>query len=85
MDIKKIIEERIKEHGISKKDFAERMGIHPANLNSMIMSPSFPTLTKIAETLGISLSELVSDGTNERPTSLRCPHCGKEIHVEIKS
>lgn len=84
MDIKKIIEERIKEHGISKKEFAERMGIHPANLNSMIMSPSFPTLTKIAETLGISVSELVSDETDSRTSTLRCPHCGKEIQVEIK-
>ena len=84
MHIKEQIEAKIKEGGYTKKDFADRMGVHPANLNKMIDSPSFPTLTKIADNLGITLSELLRTSEETKKTSVTCPHCGKEIQIEVK-
>ena len=83
MDIKKIIEKRIKEHGYTKKEFSNKMGILPSNLNSMISNPSFPTLTRIATTLEITVSELVRD-ENDTQTTITCPYCGKDIQIEVK-
>ena len=84
MHIKEQIEAKIKEGGFTKKDFADKMGVHPANLNKMIDSPSFPTLSKIADNLGITLSELLRTSEETRKTSVTCPHCGKEIQIEVK-
>ncbi len=84
MDIKKIIETRIKEFGYTKKEFSNKMGILPSNLNSMISNPSFPTLIRVATTLGLTVSELVRDENDTRKTSVTCPHCGKEIQIEVK-
>ena len=84
MYIKEQIEAKIKEGGYTKKDFADKMGVHPANLNKMIDSPSFPTLTKIADNLGITLSELLRTSEETKKTSVTCPHCGKEIQIEVK-
>ena len=84
MNIKEQIEAKIKDGGYTKKDFAAKMGVHPANLNKMIDSPSFPTLTKIAENLGMTLSELLRTSEETRATSVICPHCGKEIQIEVK-
>ncbi len=86
--IKEQIETKIKEKGFTKKSFAEKMGISPTNLNSMIESPSFPTLTKVAETLGMSLSELLDDGTyiqTKSPTEgIVCPHCGQPLSIKVE-
>ena len=87
MNVKELIEKRIEESGLTKKSFAERMGISPANLNSMIKSPSFPTLEKVAMALDMSLSQLFDEGETSEDTahgsSLVCPHCGKPISVEL--
>ena len=85
--IKELIEHKIKEKGFSKKSFAEKMGISPTNLNSMIESPSFPTLTKVAETLEMSLPELLDDGSYSQTVSsagVVCPHCGKPINIKVE-
>ena len=93
MEIKSIIESKIKAAGITKKEAAERMGIIPNNINAMIESPSWPTLQKLSGALGISVSELVSDVqqfvNNEQPSSveltIKCGKCGNIIKVkEIK-
>ena len=87
MNIKELIEKRIEESGLTKKSFAERMGISPANLNSVIKSPSFPTLEKVAKALDMGLSKLFDEGETSEETahgsSLVCPHCGKPISVEL--
>lgn len=88
MDIKDLIEKRIEDKGFTKKSFAQEMGISPTNLNSMIKSPSYPTLVKVAKVLNMTLSELLdesepSEATAQAP-SLVCPHCGKEIKVTLE-
>ena len=88
MDIKNLIEKRIEEKGFNKKSFAEEMGISPTNLNSMIKSPSYPTLVKVAKVLDMTLSELLDESepseTTAQAPSFVCPHCGKEIKVTLE-
>lgn len=61
MEIREIIELKIKEANLTKKEVAERMGIIPNNINVMLNNPSWPTLVRLAEALGITVSELVSN------------------------
>ena len=88
MDIKNLIEKRIEEKGFTKKSSAEEMGISPTNLNSMIKSPSYPTLVKVAKVLNMTLSELLDESepseTTAQAPALVCPHCGKEIKVTLE-
>lgn len=81
MDIRKHIEDRIKAAGMTKKEFAAKMGAHAGSLNSLINKPSWPTLENIAKAFGIEVEQLfVSEPTNE----LACPHCGKPIHIRLE-
>lgn len=56
------IEERIisliEERGLTKAAFSERAGLKRQNLNSMLKSPSFPTLEKISAALDVPLWQL---------------------------
>lgn len=85
MDIKNIIETKIKAAGITKKEAAERMGIIPNNINAMIESPSWPTLQKLSGALGIPVSELVADDPDSMiEPQQKCPYCGHHINVKIE-
>lgn len=85
MDIKNIIEAKIKAAGITKKEAAERMGIIPNNINAMIESPSWPTLQKLSGALGIPVSELVADDPDSMvEPQQKCPYCGHHINVKIE-
>lgn len=81
MDLKKTI----KRQGFTLDGVAQEMGISKSAMSQIVNgNPTYSKLQEIANIIGISVSELVSDGTDERPATLRCPHCGKEIQVEIK-
>ena len=41
-----------------------------------------PHFTKCADTFGVSLSELVSDG--DVKTVIKCPHCGEDITIKAE-
>lgn len=78
------IKEAIKENGYTITSLAEKLGIARESLSRMIVSPSYPTLEKIAEALGVEIWELFIS-TKEFPTQvLKCPHCGKPIKINIE-
>ena len=86
MEIREIIENKIKAAGITKTEVANRMGIASQNLNSMMSNPTWPTLKRIAAALNMSVSDLVSEETEEdkqeeefERTTIICPYCGKPI------
>ena len=86
MDIKAIIETKIKAAGITKKEAAERMGIIPNNINAMLESPSWPTLQKLSDALGIPVSELVTDVPRlEREPLMQqtIEHGGRQLRITI--
>lgn len=95
MDIRTIIEKKIEQAGLTKKEVADRMGIIPSNINAMIASPSWPTLEKLSQALGISIAELVADAesvvvaddfaTNTNGESvIRYEQGGQKMKISVK-
>lgn len=89
MNIQKVI----KEHGFTIQQVAERMvnskdgsiGVSQGSLSTILNgNPSIGKLQEIANIIGVSVSELVRDASEERSTQLTCPHCGKEIQIKVE-
>lgn len=84
--IREIIEAHISKAGMTKKQFAEKIGRTQGSLNDMLSSPSWPSLEKMASVLGLTVQQLVSDGMPQQgELTIRCDKCGNIIKVkEIK-
>lgn len=64
------------------QDFADTIGISRVSLSGIAtgkQKPSFDTLEKLAEGLGVSPADLFAPKENN---TLTCPHCGKAIRIE---
>lgn len=77
---------RIKENcalkGITQKELATQLDISEVTLSRATNgNTSLETLEKIANALGVPVSELF-----EAPKEgvITCPHCGKQINLEAK-
>ena len=83
--IRDILEMKIALVGLTKKEVAELAGINSGNLNKMLDSPSWPTLERIAQALGITVSELVSDAPGHiiEPQQ-KCPYCGHDLNIKVE-
>lgn len=84
--IRDILEMKIALAGLTKKEAAERMGIIPNNINAMLESPSWPTLQKLSDALGIPVSELVTDVPRpEREPLMQqtIEHGGRQLRITI--
>lgn len=80
MNIKKVI----KAHGFTMKSVADSLGITLAALSQIASgNPSVKRLQEIADIIGVSLSELVSD-ESEKQTFIICPHCGERIKLCVE-
>ena len=78
MQIKEVIQEK----GLTINKVAELIGVNRVSLSSAINgNPTVETLEKIANALGVPVSELF-----EAPKEgvITCPHCGKQINLEAK-
>lgn len=84
-DIRIIIETRLSELGMSKKDLAEKSGLPQGSLNARLDSPTWPTLKKIANAMGLSVSELVGDAPGHiiEPQQ-KCPYCGHDLNIKVE-
>lgn len=82
--IRTIIEKRIAESGKTKREVTELAGINSGNLNKMLDSPSWPTLERIAQALGITVSELVADNPASHIEPQKCPYCGHDLNIKVE-
>lgn len=82
MDIKKAI----KESGFTISKVAEKLGIAQPSLTAQLINGtmSLSRAKEIADIIGVSLSELVSDEEESRKSTLTCPHCGKPINIKVE-
>lgn len=81
-----IIKELIKARGMTAKEVAASAGVTEAMLSNIASgkgNPSLHSLKKIAEALGVSVSELFETTANEEATVV-CPHCGKPIKLHVE-
>lgn len=81
----KRIEVLIKNKGYNMTSFAEKMGITRQNLYSILKSPSYPSLEKIASVLDVpiwelfvSREELAGGGDGN---CIVCPKCGARLEL----
>ncbi len=79
------IKKKIKECGWTVSGLAEELGMKQASLSTIINgeNPSYQTLKKIADKLGITVSELVRE--EEEPSIISCPLCGGTFILEAKT
>jgi transcriptional regulator with XRE-family HTH domain len=82
MDIKGVI----KSHGFTSVGVAEKMGISKGAFSQIVNgSPNLKTLRTIAEIVGCQVGDFFKDEmTMESKPMFKCPHCGKELTIEIK-
>lgn len=82
------IREILKEQGITTKELAEKMGISQSALNQNISgNPSVRILSNIANALNVPIWQLFADPAEIQTKDnsfITCPHCGREIQIEIK-
>lgn len=74
--------ELCKQKGITQKDLAEQIGMTPVGLaKASNGNPTFETLEKIAEGLGVEVVELFApSGRN----TIQCPCCGAVLELVEK-
>ena len=73
------VKEICKSKGLLMEELANKLGVTPNTLTRNINgNPTIETLEKIADTLGVPVSELF-----EQPATdvINCPHCGSKIKV----
>ena len=76
------IKELCKFRGIAMQELADKIGISRVSLSGIAtgkQKPSFDTLEKLADALGVSPSELFAPAAGN---VIACPHCGKSIKIE---
>lgn len=85
------ISERIlavaEEKGLNKKVLADRLDIQPQNINSTVLkNPKFEMLEKVADTLGVTIGELVGDEPRPDREPLMqqtIEHGGRQLRITI--
>lgn len=83
MDLR--LKEVLDEKNMSLVSLSEKTGIEKGNLSAIAnnkKNPTVETLSKIASALEISVTELFEKPNNGLYGV--CPHCGKEVKVELK-
>ena len=82
------IKEVIKEKGYTITSLAEKIGIARESLSRMIVSPSYPTLEKIASALEVPMWQLFAseEEVMKEPVGnrIKCPDCGHEFRVKLE-
>lgn len=81
------IEALLKEKGLTKTAFSEMLGIKKQNLNGLMKNPTLETIKRFASVLGVETWQLFTSkeeiNTKKDGISITCPHCGKEINIEL--
>lgn len=78
------IKEVIKEKGFTITSLADRLGIARESLSRMIVSPSYPTLEKIATALDVPMWQLFASPAEvaKETKGETCPYCGQPITIK---
>lgn len=78
------IKEFMSERGVTSAWLAEKVGLSKVAISNIVTGKSYPSLDnliKIAEALNTSITDLIGEKKGRR--NRVCPHCGKEIDVEL--
>lgn len=71
--------------GITMKGLAEKIGITPQSLSSIVnekTNPNISSLEKIAEALDVPVSSLFADYLSPNSAIVICPYCGGRVDIK---
>ena len=77
----------IKAHGYTLIDVADKMGITKGGISQIVNgSPNVKTLRTIADIVGCKVGDFFTDEMTEVESApiMRCPHCGKELKINLE-
>lgn len=77
----------IKAHGFTLVEVADKMGITKGGISQIVNgSPNVKTLRNIADIVGCKVGDFFADEMTEveSPSVIRCPHCGKELKINVE-
>lgn len=80
------IKDICKEKGITLNVLAEKIGVSQPSISGIAtgkQKPSFDTLEKLSEALGVPVTELFEQPKSDT-ASIACPHCGKNINIKVE-
>ena len=81
------IKNLIKEKGFTQEQFAQKIGVTRMSLvKTLSGNPSYETLQRIAEALGVEMWELFAskeEVIKQNKNTIPCPYCGKDIDVSL--
>lgn len=78
------IKELIKEKGTTIQCIADAIGVNRVTLsNSINGNPTVETLNKIADALGVNITDLFEQ-PQPHSAGITCPHCGKSITIKAE-
>ncbi len=80
------IKEILDEKGLSQKELAEMMGKSPQYISNILNAEqgvSVNILIEFAKTLQVEFRDLFASTKKDKTTTVTCPHCGKQIDVEL--
>lgn len=78
------IKELCRSKGMTLNQLAESIGISQPSISGIAtgkQKPSFDTLEKLADALGVSPAELFAA---PKEGAITCPHCGKSITIKAE-
>lgn len=78
------IKELCKEQGITQAQLANKLGIQAVSFSQAVSRNKFnmDRLSEIADILGVEIPDLFEKTTNNS-VNATCPHCGKEVIVQL--
>lgn len=89
------VKEMCKLKNMQQKELAQKLGITKVGVSATLRNnnPQLGTMESIADTLGVSLVELLSldpnapktDNTPLQSGTMCCPHCGGKIELFVKA
>lgn len=84
-----MIKKALKKYGLTQQDLAQRLNINRVSVSRLLSDNNdmrISTLKKIADAIGCSAAELISDeaAAHKPADGFTCPECGCSLHIEVK-
>lgn len=80
------IKEVIKEKGYTITSLAKKLGIARESLSRMLVSPSYPTLVKLSDALGVPVWQFFASPDEVKASlTAKCPKCGQAFEINLKA
>ena len=74
-----------KSKGLTMQQLAEKINIAATSLSrSLSSNPTLETLQKIADALGVHISELFEKKQDKEDNEFKCPNCGASLEIKKK-